>query len=103
MKNYQISEDLFTDLLIYFGVQTDPEPTPEHYQQIHDQLALKVQAINNRINYKRGLGYERQTPAQNAAVAPYQGKNPEELEADRLENERMEALYEQGRRLGYHD
>lgn len=102
MKNYQISENLFADLLIYFGVQTDPEPTPEHYQQIHDQLALKVQSINNRINYKRGIGYERQTGAQNAPISPLT-RNPEDIEAERLENLRMEALYEQGRRLGYHD
>ncbi len=98
-RNIQISEDLFADLLIYFGVQTDPEPTPEHYQQIHDQLALKVQSINNRINYKRGIGYNKEnTPAQNAVVPAYK-----ETSEDIAEQRRLDQLYAQGKQLGYHD
>lgn len=97
MRHVQITEDLFTDLLIYFGVQTDPEPTQDHYQQIHDQLALKVQSIHNRALYKQNLGYEKQTCAQNAPVYSFK-----ESEEDLAENERMNRLFEQGRQLGYH-
>lgn len=75
-RNIQISEDLFTDLLIYFGIQTEAEPTEYRRQQIHDALALKVQAMNNRVRYKQHLGYEGQTPAQNADVLHLTRKCP---------------------------
>ena len=95
-RNIQISEDLFTDLLIYFGIQTEAEPTEYRRQQIHDALALKVQAMNNRIRYKQHLGYEGQTGAQNAPVCPLTTTE------DLAENARMDRLFEQGRQLGYH-
>ena len=93
-RNIQISEDLFTDLLIYFGVSTEAEPTEYRRQQIHDALALKVQAMNNRVRYKQHLGYEGQTGAQNAPVMPLTRK-PEDIQAQR----RLDRLYEQGKHL----
>ena len=96
MGNVQISEDLFTDLMMYFGVGTEASPTEYRRQQICDKLSLKVQAINNRIRYKQHLGYER-TSAQNASDLSVK---EEDLAA---ENRRLAELYEQGRRLGYHD
>lgn len=84
--NIQITYDLFADLLIYFGVSTDPEPTEYRRQQIHDALALKVQAMNNRVNYKQGLGYAKQSVVSNPI--------PCNTNSD-LEQIKLDVLYEQ--------
>lgn len=102
-KQIQISMDLFADLMLYFGVQTEPDPSEERYQRIHDGIALKVKAVNDRRLYRVAHGLTDSNPSR---VAINQGQRPAmpQPTADNIaENQRLEALYEQGRRLGYHD